>query len=364
MLLRTFQGPVERATGFTLPSLGLGAQPLTGPLSITQSTTLSIPAAYRCVQIISDTAASLPLHSYRGKMQLNRTPDVLKHPDPADTRMSTLAALFVSLLIDGNAYLLVGNRDSLGHPRSFVVLAPGAVSLSVREGVRYYSVAGRLYDAEDVLHIRGLTLPGNDVGLGPLAMQRRALGLAIAGEDHAAELYVNGAIPAGVLSSEAELTQAEADAAKASFVAAHGGRQRSPAVLSGGMDYKTLSFSASDLELVESRRFSAQQICTIFGVPSYLVGVGSTDSRTYANAQDDARFFATYTLRPWLTRVESALSTLLPRGQEAKFNLDALLRADTNTRYAAHAQALAGGWLSVPEIRAIEDLDIEEDLEL
>ena len=45
-------------------------------------------------------------------------------------------------------------------------------------------------------------------------------------------------------------------------------------------------------------------------------------------------------------------------------NLDALLRADTNTRYAAHAQALAGGWLSVPEIRAIEDLDIEEDLEL
>ena len=156
MLLRTFQGPVERATGFTLPSLGLGAQPLTGPLSITQSTTLSIPAAYRCVQIISDTAASLPLHSYRGKMQLNRTPDVLKHPDPADTRMSTLAAVFTSLLIDGNAYLLVGNRDSLGHPRSFVVLAPGAVSLSVREGVRYYSVAGQSYDAEDVLHIRGL----------------------------------------------------------------------------------------------------------------------------------------------------------------------------------------------------------------
>ena len=297
-------------------------------------------------------------------MQLNRTPDVLKHPDPSDTRMSTLAAVFVSLLIDGNAYLLVGNRDSLGHPRSFLVLAPAAVALTVRDGVRFYSVAGRAYDAEDVLHIRGLTLPGHDIGLGPLAMQRRALGLAIAGEDHAAELYVNGAIPAGVLSSDQELTQAEADAAKAQFVAAHGGRQRSPAVLSGGMDYKTLSFSASDLELVESRRFSAQQVCTIFGVPSYLVGVGSTDSRTYANAQDDARFFATYTLRPWLTRVEAALSTLLPRGQEAKFNLDALLRADTAQRYAAHSAGLAGGWLSVAEIRKLEDLDVEEDLEL
>ncbi len=362
MLLRTFQGSVERATGFTLPGRGLAPQPLTGPLSITESTTLSIPAAYRCVQIISDTAASLPLHAFRGKMQLNRTPDVLKHRTPA-IRECDPAAVFVSLLIEGNAYLLVGNRDSLGFPRSFVVLAPGAVSLSVREGVRYYSVAGRRYDAEDVLHIRGLTLPGNDVGLGPLAMQRRALGLAIAGEDHAAELYVNGAIPAGVLSSEAELTQAEADAAKASFVAAHGGRQRSPAVLSGGMDYKTLSFSASDLELVESRRFSAQQICTIFGVPSWIVGVGSTDSRTYSNVQDDNRAFVSWTLRPWLTRVEQSLSTLLPRGQEAKFNLDALLRADTTTRYAAHSTALSGGWLSVAEIRAIEDLDIEEDLE-
>ena len=363
MLLRTFQGPAERAATFTLPGRGLGTQPLTGPLSITESTTLSIPAAYRCVQIISDTAASLPLHSYRGKMQLNRTPDVLKTPDPTDTRMSTLAAVFTSLLIDGNAYLLVGNRDSLGFPRSFVVLAPGAVALTVRNGVRVYSVAGQSYDAEDVLHIRGLTLPGHDVGLGPLAMQRRALGLAIAGEDHAAELYVNGAIPAGILSSEQELTQAEADAAKASFVAAHGGRQRSPAVLSGGMDYKTLSFSAADLELVESRRFSAQQICTIFGVPSWIVGVGSTDSRTYSNVQDDNRAFVSWTLRPHLSRLEQSLSTLLPRGQEAKFNLDALLRADTLARYSAHSAGLAGGWLSVAEIRALEDLDIEEDLQ-
>jgi HK97 family phage portal protein len=363
MLLRTFQGPAERAATFTLPGRGLGAQPLTGPLSITESTTLSIPAAYRCVQIISDTAASLPLHSYRGKMQLNRTPDILRQPDPTETRMSTLAAVFTSLLIDGNAYLLVGNRDSLGHPRSFVVLAPGAVALTVRNGVRVYSVAGQSYDAEDVLHIRGMTLPGHDVGLGPLAMQRRALGLAIAGEDHAAELYVNGAIPAGILSSEQELTQAEADAAKASFIAAHGGRQRSPAVLSGGMDYKTLSFSAADLELVESRRFSAQQICTIFGVPSWIVGVGSTDSRTYSNVQDDNRAFVSWTLRPHLSRVEQSLSTLLPRGQEAKFNLDALLRADTLARYSAHSAGLAGGWLSVAEIRALEDLDIEEDLQ-
>ena len=98
-------------------------------------------------------------------------------------------------------------------------------------------------------------------------------------------------------------------------------------------------------------------------MPSWIVGVGSTDSRTYSNVQDDQKSFVSWTLRPWLTRVEQSLSTLLPRGQEAKFNLDALLRADTTERYAAHSTALSGGWLSVAEIRAIEDLDIEEDLE-
>ena len=364
MLLRAIRGPVQRAEQFTLPSRGLTPQPLTGPISVTEATTLSIPAAYRCVQVISDTCASLPLHAVRGKMQLDRTPDVLDHPDPSETRMSTLAAVFVSLLIDGNAYLLVGNRDSLGFPRSFVVLAPGAVGISSQGGVKVYTVAGQQYGSEDLLHIRGLTLPGHDLGLGVLEMQRRALGLAIAGEDYAAELYVDGAVPAGVLSTDAELTQDEADALRNRLVARHGGRQRGPAILQGGMSYQALSFSASDLELVESRRYSAQMICTIFGVPSYLVGVGSTDSRTYANAQDDARFFSTYTLRPWLTRVEAALSTLLPRGQSAKFNLDALLRADTNTRYAAHAQGLAAGFLTVDEVRALEDLDIEEDLTL
>ena len=362
MLLRALQGPVERAEAFTLPTMGLQAQPLTGPLSITESTTLSIPAAYRCVQLISDTCASLPLHAYRGKTQLARNADILEQPDPAETRMSTLAAIFVSLLIDGNAYLLIGNRDSLGFPRSFVVLAPGAVGITSSAGQTVYVVGGQQYDPEDILHIRGLTLPGHDLGLGVVAMQRRALGLAIAGEDHAAELYVNGAIPAGVLATPAELTQAEADSLRNQFVARHGGRQRGPAILGGGMTYEALSFSASDLELVESRRYSAQMVCTIFGCPSYLVGVGSTDSRTYANAQDDARFFATYTLRPWLTRVEQSLSTLLPRGQSAKFNLDGLLRADTQSRYAAHAQGIAAGFLTTAEARTLEDLDVEEDL--
>lgn len=359
MFLRLAQGPVEhRADNFVLPTMGLMPQPLTGPLTITESTILSIPAAYRCIQIIADSIASLPIHAFRNGKQIE-TPDILRQPDPGETRVDTVSSICTSVLIDGNAYALLGNRDNLGHPRSLAVLAPGAVLVTPEGGEVIYRVAGNEYSSEDILHVRGLTLPGHAVGLGPLAMQRRTMGLAIAGEDYAGELYTTGAMPNGVLTSDSEMSKSESEDLKAAFVAAHGGRQRSPAVLSGGIGYQPLSFSASDLELLESRRFNAQVVATVFGVPGFLIGVGSADSKTYSNVQQDTQLFASYTLRPWLSRIEAALSQLLPRGQEAKFNLDGLLRSDTMQRYTAHEVGLRAGFLTVDEVRALEDLDTD-----
>jgi len=358
MLARLLRPTVEqRADNFVLPTLGLMPQATTGPVSVNESTILSIPAAYRCVQIIADTIASLPLGSYRHGVEVD-TPRLLDIPDPSETRVDTVAALVTSLLIDGNAYALVGNRDQLGHPTSLVVLAPSAVFVQTKPtGETVYRIAGQEYDPEDILHVRGVTLPGHTTGLGPLAVQRRTMGLAIAGEDYAGEAFVNGAMPTGVIQSETEMTRDESEALKAAFVAAHGGRQRSPAVLSGGVTYQGLSFSHADLELLDSRRFNAGAVCTVFGVPGFLVGVASGDSKTYSNVQQDTQLFVSYTLRPWIARLEASLSQLLPRGQEAKFNLDGLLRSDTMARYQAHEVGLRAGFLTVDEVRALEDLD-------
>lgn len=357
MLARLLRPAAEtRADQFVLPTRGLMPQPTTGPVTVNEATILSIPAAYRCVQIISDTIASLPLGSFRAGIEVE-TPRVLAQPDPSETRVDTVAALVTSLLIDGNAYALVGGRDPLGHPTSLVVLAPSAVFVQVRDGEVVYRIGGHEYDSDDVLHIRGVTLPGHSRGMGPLEVQRRTLGLAIAGEDYAGESFVTGAMPSGVIQSDSEMTKDEAEAFKAAFVAAHGGRQRSPAVLSGGVTYQALSFSPADIELLDSRRFNAGAVCTIFGVPGFLVGVASGDSKTYSNVQQDTQLFVSYTLRPWITRLEASLSQLLPRGQEAKFNLDGLLRSDTMARYQAHEVGLRAGFLTIDEVRELEDLD-------
>ena len=67
-------------------------------------------------------------------------------------------------------------------------------------------------------------------------------------------------------------------------------------------------------------------------------------------------FFVRFTLRPLAIKIEEAMSTLLPRGQRATFNFDAVLRADTRTRYEAHEIALRAGFMTVEEIRALEGL--------
>jgi HK97 family phage portal protein len=79
------------------------------------------------------------------------------------------------------------------------------------------------------------------------------------------------------------------------------------------------------------------------------------DSSTYANVESRMIELRTFTLLPWIRRIEACLDAQFPAGTEVKINTDSMLRADTATRYSAYTAALAGGWMTVDEIRALED---------
>lgn len=339
---------------FVLPNYTY-LNPLQGPVNVNLVTSLGIPAVFRCVQLISDTIGSLPVYAYRDDKLVEPQPFILTNPDRTSTRVEMIASTVMSLLIDGNAYWLLGDRDALGYPRQAVLLATDAVTVQAVGNEVTYRVADKVYTSEDILHIRGLTLPGAVRGMSVLEYHRRTLGISMAGEDCAAELYNAGGLPVGVLEVDQDITRDEADQLKSGFIAANGGRNRNPAVLANGVRYKPLSFNAKDLELIESRQYSAQQVCTVFGVSPYLIGVPSSQGMTYSNVTMDSIQFTRFTLRPWISRVEASLSTLLPRGQEARFNLDSLLRGDTLTRYQAYEIALRAGFLTVNEVRDLED---------
>jgi len=352
---------------FPLPPRGASIQPLTGGMNVTRSTLLSHVVANRCVSIISDQIGALDLQAERNGEPIP-TPAVLARPELDRTRSEFIAAAVTSLLVNGNAYILAGRRDSLGYPQNVVLLDPEAVDIKTVGGAIQYRAAGQLLSPEDLVHIRGFCLPGHIRGFSPLDQTPQAIAQALAGDQYAAQSFMTGAIPDGVLYSENELTAEQAAELKNAGIAGNGGRQRGPAVLSG-VKYERLEYSAADLELLDSRRFSALNICTLFGVPAHLVQVETTSSNTYSSVSQDLQAFVLLTLRPWIVRLEEGLSELLPRGQRAVFNLDSLLRASTLDRYNAHKVALDAGFMTVAEVRELEGLpplaidppDIDDD---
>jgi HK97 family phage portal protein len=97
-------------------------------------------------------------------------------------------------------------------------------------------------------------------------------------------------------------------------------------------------------------------IARLFNVPPELIAGEAGNSLTYANTGAQALHFVKFSLQPWMSRIERALSRLIPSKQYVKLNPDALLRSTTTERFNAYKVALEGGWLTIDEIRALEDL--------
>lgn len=326
------------------------------------STTLSVPAIWRAVTMISDDVGSLPIHSYRGDMRVPVTPRVLERPNPLETPMETYSAMAAALLLHGNYIALLGPRGLNGYPDYIVPVDPAKVDILHRDGRKLFRIDERTYLADEVLHIKGFSMPGEIAGVGIVAAQRQGIGAAIAVMEYAARYFDGGAMPSYAIKSEnPDLTQEEAEALKQKWMEHYGGRSRIPAVLNATTDIKELTANANDAQLVEARNQSILDSANIVGVPGSAVGAPNT-TRTYTNTELQALEYIKTSLRPLTTRIEQAMTDLIPRGQYAKFSFDSMLRADTLTRYQAHKIALDAGFLTVDEVRHIENLPSMDDL--
>ena len=325
---------------------------------VTDSSTLGIPAAWRAVNLISDSVASAPLHAYVNGERI-ATPKIL------DLSYETKFSMTASLLLRGNAYGLL-DFDTMALPTSLELIHPDEVSVSRIEGRPVYRVNGTEVPTEFVCHVKGFTLPGALDGVGVVTACREALSAGLSAQEHAARLFSEGAIPPLILSTEISPDDDQKEVLRQirdQWVENHG-RSRKPALLTSGLTASTLAFSAKDAQFLESRTFSLGEISNMFGVPPSYIGAPPTNSMTYANIGQEAIQFVRHSLSPWAHRLEEAFGRLA--GVDVKANFDAQLRADTLTRYQAHQIALASGWLSVNEVRALEDLppidETEEDV--
>jgi len=200
------------------------------------------------------------------------------------------------LLLYGNAYALVVRSG--GRPVALWPLHPTRVHLDDQDGVFTYKVSSpggvEQYPPEDIVHVPILA-PDGVRGQSPVTLAREAIGAALAAEEHAALYFANGAQPSGVLVHPGQLSPEAAQRLRESWRAAHGGRNRGgTAVLEGGMEYKPISNTAKDAQLIEARQFAMRLLAAAMRIPPHLLDPSVRGA--YANVETQSLEFLTFSL--------------------------------------------------------------------
>ncbi|MFD4438996.1 phage portal protein [Nocardia sp. NPDC058519] len=328
---------------------------------VNDQTALRLAAVYACVRLLADSVASLPFDAYRKKgtvrEEISPPPSLIKKPSAQLENFEFIFQSVSSLALRGNSFHLINKRDAFEYPIEMEPVHPDCVRVGLDEktGLATYAIDGTIVPRYDIVHIRRFSLPGSVVGLSPIQQAQVGIGLGLAAEKFGARWFGQSATPSSVLETDQNLDAEQARRLQKSWISSHGGK-RHPAVLSGGVKWKAIEVTPEESQFLETRAFQRGEIAMLFGVPPHMIGDTEKSTSWGSGIEQQSIGFVTYTLRPWLTCIESALSALLPRGQFVKFNVSALLRGDTPARYEAYNTGRLGGWLSVNEIRALEDM--------
>jgi HK97 family phage portal protein len=331
---------------------------------VNPTTAMQHSAVWACVNLIAGSISTLPLYAYRrGEREpLPDLPPILRAPSAGTNLPDFLYATLQSLLVRGNAYGLIVDRAGAGLlPAQVELLDPNRVGVQV-DGRVIWRVDGQEVDPASIWHVKAFTTAGNVVGLSPIGHACQAVGLGIAAERYAAKFFGESAIPSGVLTSDQDIKQERADQLKARWRERHAGN-RDIAVLGNGAKFQAITIAPEEAQFLETTQANVRTIARYFGVQPELIGADSGNSLTYANVEQRALDFLTFGLRPWLVRLETALSGLLSSTTTVKFNAAALVRTDLLTRYQAHESAIRAGWKLRSEVRELEDLPPIADID-
>jgi HK97 family phage portal protein len=335
---------------------------------VTNDSVFKVNAIFSAVSLIADTIATLPVDAYirvDGERRAFRPrPEWVQKPDvDLVSKEPFYNAVIVSLLLDGNAFVRV-YRDSAGRPLNLVVLSPTDVEVTRNAiGRVMYRVkdSDELLSSEQLLHIIDVLRPGHIRGVSRVEALKDNFGLALALESFAARYFGQGVTMAGHIEFPGNLGPEQARELSDAFSARHGGFRKAHkvGVLSGGAKFVSDQVDNDAAQFIDSRRMAVEDVARAFNIPTNLLGLPGTN--TYSSVEQNNIAFVTHTLRPIIQKLEGAFSTLLSAEQGGanafiKFTIDGLLRGDANSRFSAYSNGLASGWLTLNDVRRLEDL--------
>ena len=366
MIVERFTKPAEeeRAISFqSLFALGDGYTFTTNSGTyVTQDDSLKIGTVYACVRLIADTIASLPIDSFIRqdgvRLQYRPRPVWLDAPDIGVTKDDHFQQVLVSLLLNGNSFTRI-IRDEEGEVLALSVLNPQFTEVRRDNNGRLfyvYSARDRIEDV-DMIHIKDLCLPGELRGKSRIDLVKENLGLARALEEFAARFFGQGSQTSGIIQFPGNLSREQAKNLVDAFEDGHKGLRRShrPGILFGGATFEKTGVNPNESQFIESRQFAVEEIARVFRVPPSMIGVTTPGAQSYASVEANQLHFLQHTLTPYLSKVEAEYSVLLAGRAFIRFTTAGLLRGDIAARNASYQQGLMNGYLSVNDVRRLED---------
>lgn len=337
--------------------------------SLTRGGFVGNPVGFRCVKLIAEAAAAVPLvcEDRERRYDVHPVLDLLRRPNPGQGRAELFEALFGQMLLSGNGYVEAAGLGAQGLPEELHVLrsdrmsiVPGADGWPVAYD---YSVGGRKHrfdmtgSPDPICHIKSFHPQDDHYGLSPMQAAAVALDVHNSASAWSKALLDNAARPSGAIvykgvDGQGVLSPEQYDRLVGEIEMNHQGARNAgrPMLLEGGLDWKPMGFSPSDMEFHETKLAAAREIAQAFGVPPMLMGIPG--EATYANYAEAHRAFYRLTVLPLVSRVASAVAWWLSEHLGAEIDL----RADPD-QVPALAEERDGQWKRIGEALFLTDAE-------
>ncbi|WP_238364363.1 phage portal protein [Mesobacterium pallidum] len=340
-------------------------------VSLTKTGFAGNPVGFRAVKLIAEAAAAVPLVLQDAQQRYDSHPmlSLVRRPNPAQGRAELFEALYGQLLLSGDAYLeAVGDP---GVPLELHVLRSDRMSLVPgADGwpVAYeYRVGGRKHrfdlgaGVSPICHVKAFHPQDDHYGLSPMQAAAQALDVHNSASRWSKALLDNAARPSGALvwrgvDGQSAMSADQYQRLQDEMESYHQGARNAgrPMLLEGGLDWKPMGFSPSDMEFQKTKEAAAREIAVAFGVPPMILGIPG--DATYANYAEAHRAFYRLTVLPLVSKVTATVSDWLSdhagEAIELKADLDQVpaLAAERESQWKRISEA---SFLTEAEKRAL-----------
>jgi HK97 family phage portal protein len=371
-LFQTRESLEDPATPLTSSGLlsWLVGPPTDSGIHVDSYTSMKMAAFYRGTTLLANLGGALPIKVYKAGTKQAATNQLINSPHPDMTALEFWRLSYLHRILFGNFYAQKIMTSGSGRVAALEPLDPMRVKVG-RVNPTTANPAGKIFEFTDdegrqhaltsseVFHIPGLGYDGY-CGTSVVRFASQAIGMALAAEKYGARLFGSGNLMSGLLQTDQTLTKDQAETLQERWERMNQGIHKShrTAILDAGAKFQTLTMPNDDAQLLESRDFQVTEIARFLGIPPYLMFQTEKQTSWGTGLEQQARGFTQFDLHPaWLGPTEQRVTKeLLKSSQEARYDMNMLMRGDSIARAEYYRVMREAGVLNPNEIREQEDL--------